>query len=152
MNLDDWLHFVHVIAAMTWVGGGFMLSLIGLRARSRPQMIGEFGQTLPFVGLRVLMPAVILVPVTGVWMVLASSEWHFSQLWVRVGLGLFVVAFLIGAVYMSRVGIQMDRASRPGADRTADLRRLLDRWLVGYATVLVVLLLAVADMVFKPGA
>jgi hypothetical protein len=28
---------------------------------------------------------------------------------------------------------------------------LLDRWLVGYGTVLVVLLIAVWDMVFKPG-
>ena len=34
MSLDSWLHLVHVLSAMVWVGGGLMLSLIGARARS----------------------------------------------------------------------------------------------------------------------
>jgi uncharacterized membrane protein len=153
MNLEDWLHFVHVLAAMTWVGGGLTLIVIGIRARSspRPAAIGEFAEFLPYVGLRVLMPAVILVLVTGVWMVLNGAEWSFSQFWVRFALGLFAVAFLIGAVYLSRVGIQMQRlASAAGADASA-AAHLLNRWFVGYGVVLTVLLVALWDMVFKPG-
>ena len=138
---------------MAWVGGGLTLIIIGIRARSspRPAAIGEFAEFLPFVGLRVLMPAVVLVLVTGVWMVLNGAEWNFSQFWVLFALGLFALAFLIGAVYLSRVGIQMQRvATAAGGDASA-AARLLNRWFVGYAVVLTVLLVALWDMVFKPG-
>jgi len=152
MTLDLWLHFLHVLAATVWVGGGVILSLIAVRTRSSsdPRAIGEFARVLPYVGLRVLMPAVVIVFVTGLWMVLAGSEFSLSQTWVLVGLGLFAVAFLIGAVYMSRIGNQLDRAAR--ADSAGPgLRALLDRWIAGYAAVLVILIVAVWDMVFKPG-
>jgi uncharacterized membrane protein len=153
MSLDLWLHFLHVVSAMVWVGGGVILSLIALRTRRRSdeRSMGEFAQTLPYVGLRVLMPAVIVLLVTGVWMVVSDSGFGFSQLWVRLGLGLYVLAFLLGAVYLSRVGIQLDRAARPDSGGTSNLARLLDRWLLGYGAVLVILLIAVWDMVFKPG-
>jgi uncharacterized membrane protein len=152
MSLDLWLHFLHVLAATVWVGGGLMLSLIAVRARSSPdpRAISEFGRTLPYVGLRVLMPAVVIVLVTGVWMVLAGSEFSLSQTWVIAGLGLFAVAFLIGAVYMSRIGIQLDRAARADSGGPG-LRALLDRWIAGYGAVLVILIVALWDMVFKPG-
>jgi len=132
MSLDSWLHLVHVLSAMVWVGGGLMLSLIGARARSSsdPRAIADFARLLPFVGIRVLMPSVILVLLTGVGLVLADSEFRFSQLWVLLALALFAVAFLIGG---------------------AGAAPLLNRWLVGYWVVLAVLLVAVWDMVFKPG-
>jgi uncharacterized membrane protein len=153
MNLDSWLHVVHVLAAMVWVGGGVILSLVGLRARSNsnPAAIGDFARTLRYVGLRALMPAVVLVLVTGVWQVLASSAWKLSQLWVVVALGLFGVAFLIGAVYLSRVGIALERVAEGDGSDKEDAVGLLNRWLVGYTVVLGVLLVAVWDMVFKPG-
>jgi uncharacterized membrane protein len=153
MTLDNWLHFVHVVAAMAWVGGGLILSVMGLQARSsaRPDAVRDFGLVLPFVGIRVLMPAVILVLVTGVWMVIASAEWHLSQFWVLLALGLFAVAFLVGAVYLSRVGIQMERFANDQSGDASTGTRLLERWLIGYGIVLALLLVAVWDMVFKPG-
>ncbi len=153
MSLDSWLHLVHVLSAMVWVGGGLMLSLIGARARSSsdPRAIADFARLLPFVGIRVLMPAVILVLLTGVALVFADSEFNFSQLWVLLALALFAVAFLIGAVYLSRVAIQLDRATAGQGQTVAGAAALLNRWLVGYWIVLAVLLVAVADMVFKPG-
>src|SRR6266581_703688 len=153
MSLDSWLHLVHVLSAMVWVGGGLMLSLIGARARSSsdPLAIADFARLLPFVGIRVLMPAVILVLLTGVALVFADSEFNFSQLWVLLALALFAVAFLIGAVYLSRVAIQLDRATAGQGQTVAGAAALLNRWLVGYWIVLAVLLVAVGDMVFKPG-
>ncbi len=84
-----------------------MLSLLGARARKSedPRLIGDFAQTLSYIGLRVLTPAVIAVLLTGIWLVLTGSEWKFTQLWVLLGLGAFITAFLIGAVYMSRTAI-----------------------------------------------
>ncbi|TMG22849.1 MAG: DUF2269 family protein [Chloroflexi bacterium] len=149
----DWIHLVHVVAAMVWVGGGVVLMLVGRRAQSSPdpKAIGEFARTLRYVGLRALMPAVILVLVSGVWMVAANAAWKFTQVWVLLALGLFGIAFLIGAVYLSGVGIQLARAAEASDAGHGALVRLISRWLVGYGLVLVTLLVAAWDMVFKPG-
>jgi len=148
----SWLLFVHVLSAMVWLGGGLTLMLAGFRARSssRPEAVAEFAGTVPFVGLRVLMPAVVLLLVTGVWQVLASSAWSFSQLWVRLALGLFVLAFLVGAIYLSRVGIGLARATA-GNRLASEGAALLNRWPAGYVVVLGLLVIAVWDMIFKPG-
>jgi uncharacterized membrane protein len=153
MTLEPWLHFLHIVGAIIWVGGGVMLSLVGARARKSedPHIIAEFARTLSYVGLRILMPAVVVVLVAGVWLVLISSEWDFTQLWVLLGLGAFVLAFLIGAVYLSRVAISLERlTSLTDLDLQA-ARNTLGSWISGYQVVLVILLIAVWDMVFKPG-
>ncbi len=152
MTLELWLHLAHVAGAIVWVGGGMMLSLVGARARQSRDLavIGEFARTLSYVGLRVFTPAVLVVLVSGVWLVLVSSEWNFSQLWVLLALGAFVVAFLIGAVYLSRSAIQLDRAVSQNADLQA-ASDALRRWLVGYGVVLIILVFALWDMIFKPG-
>jgi uncharacterized membrane protein len=153
MTLEPWLHFLHILGAIIWVGGGVMLSLVGARARQSedPRIIGEFARTLSYIGLRVLTPAVVAVLVTGIWLILAGSEWNFAQLWVLLGLGGFIAAFLVGAVYLSRIAIQLERlATRTDVDLLA-ARDILGRWIVGYRVVLVILLFVVWDMVFKPG-
>lgn len=152
MRISSWLQFLHVLGAMAWVGGGATLSLAGLQARRSDDAaaIAQFARTLRYIGIRLMMPAVIVVLGTGVWLVLASAEWHFSQTWVLVGLGLFGFAFLVGAVYLSGVAARLERAvAAPGG---AAASALVARWLVGYALVLVTLLAALWDMVFKPGS
>jgi uncharacterized membrane protein len=153
MSLDIWLLVVHILGAMVWVGGGVMLTLIGVRARSSsdPNAMGEFARVVPYVGPRVLGPAVVVLLVTGVLMVLRSAAWNFSQVWVLLALGLFVLAFVIGAIYLSRVGIEMARVAGGDGVAIAKGAALLNRWLLGYGAILLLLLVAVWDMVFKPG-
>lgn len=153
MNLVTWLKFAHILGAMIWIGGGVMLSLIGIRARQSkdPHFIGEFSRTLSYVGLRVLMPAVIVVLVFGVWLMLISPAWQFTQLWILLALGAFALAFLIGAVYLSRIALALDKLTAGTDFDLKAARDLLSRWIVGYQIVLFILLFAVWDMVFKPG-
>jgi uncharacterized membrane protein len=130
MNLLTWLKFGHILGAMIWIGGGLMLSLLGMRARQSedPHFVREFVQTLSYVGLRVLMPAVIAVLVFGVWMVLAFLAWQFTQLWILLALGAFAIAFVIGAVYLSRIALALDKLTAMDFDlETA--RDLLNRWI-----------------------
>ncbi len=153
MTLEPWLHLAHILGAIIWVGGGVMLSLVGVRARQSedPSLIKEFARMLSYVGLRVLTPAVVVVLVSGIWLVLSGSEWNFSQLWVLLGLGAFVLSFLIGAIYLSRIAIQLERTATGAEIDLPAARDLLGRWIVGYGVILVILLFAVWDMVFKPG-
>jgi uncharacterized membrane protein len=153
VSLGLWLKLLHILGAIVWVGGGVMLSLVGGRAKKSgdPRIIADFAKTLSYVGLRALMPAVIVVLVTGVWIVLATSGFSFTQLWVLLALGAFAIAFLIGAVYLSRVAINLERLATGTNPEPLAIRDLLSRWIIGYQVILLVLVFAVWDMVFKPG-
>jgi uncharacterized membrane protein len=152
MALRFWLLLIHILGAVIWIGGGVMLSVIGARARQSedPRTIGEFAQLLSYVGLRVLMPAVIAVIVSGVWLVFISP-WSFTQLWIILALGAFVLAFLIGALYLSRIALKLERVTTRADASLQAARDLLGRWIIGYQVILLILLFALWDMVFKPG-
>ena len=151
--MDPWLHVAHILGAVVWVGGGLMLSVIGLRARRSGDsaIIREFAQTLAYVGLRLFMPAVLVLLVSGVWMVL-SGYGSIGQLWILLALGGFAAAFVIGAVYLSGVVVELERVASQGDGSPTVVRALLGRWIAGWGIVLLVLVFTVWDMVFKPGA
>ena len=153
MDLVPWLHLIHIAAATIWVGGGVTLSVIGARARrsNEPLVVGDFARLLSYVGLRVFTPAVVVVLLSGIGLVLVDSEWSFTQAWVLLGIVAFAIAFLIGAVYLSRSALRLGRLADEASMSLPAAREQLDRWLAGYAVVLIVLLFALWDMVFKPG-
>src|SRR5262245_1901160 len=166
MTLEPWLHLAHVAGATIWVGGGLTLSLVGLRTRRSGELVvlREFARTLSYVGLRVFTPAVLVVLVSGVWLVLAG-EGSLTQLWVLLALAAFAAAFLIGAVYLSRNALQLERVVTQGQDQGQQdqgqqdqgavlqaARDALGRWLIGYGAVLAILAFALWDMISKPGA
>jgi hypothetical protein len=91
-----------------------------------------------------------VVLLSGLWLVLAGSEWNLGQLWVLLALGAFVAAFLIGALYLSRVAIRLQRAATATPD-LAVARGAIGQWLLGYGVVLAILVFALWDMVIKPG-
>lgn len=154
MSLQSWLLFLHVTAAMVWVGGGVAMGVLGLRVRRRPDRgsLSEFSAALGQVGLRVFMPALLAVLGTGLAMVLDGSGRRLSQPWILIGLGLFVAAFLIGSIYVSRVSIALERVMGGPAADTTEAAALVGRWLLGYGLILLLLVAAVWDMVFKPFA
>jgi uncharacterized membrane protein len=152
MSIEPWLHFAHIGAAMIWVGGGVVLMMVGLRVRRSGDVafMSEFARTLSYVGLRVLTPAVVVVLASGIWLVLQQSR-SFGELWILLALGAFALAFLIGAVFLSRNAIALERlATRANADATG-AREALDRWIFGYLVVLALLVFTLWDMIFKPG-
>jgi uncharacterized membrane protein len=151
-SLNDWLMFIHVLAAMVWVGGLVALSAFGvlaLRAGDRDavaRFIGSFRTIGPFV----LMPAAIAVLVLGIWMVLADEAWTFEQTWIWLALVLLVAAVVVGAVFLSRAALAAERAVQAGD--LVQATRQLRRWSWGIRLILLLLVVATWDMVFKPGA
>ena len=150
MDVEPWVHFLHVASASVWVGGGIIMAVVGVHTRRNtdPARLADFAQLLPFAGLRVLTPAVILVLLTGLWLVATSAEWNFGQLWVLIALAGFIGAFLIGVLYLSRTTGALERAA------STDVRAAqaaVGRWLGGYGVVLAILLFVMWDMVVKPG-
>ena len=150
-RLYDWLLFLHVLAAMIWVGGGIMLATAAARVLRDPDRgaVGRLTRSLRVLGPLVLAPATVAVLGLGIGLVVDTDAWDFGQLWLQLGVGLFAAAFVIGATWQSRTAIAATRAAERGDD--GEGRRQLRRWLAGYALIVLLLVVAVWDMTTKPG-
>jgi uncharacterized membrane protein len=149
-SLYQWLMFLHVLAAMTWLGGLVVLiALSGLLIRTRDRdAIGRFSASLRRIGPLTLAPSTIAVVSLGIGLVLDSDSWRFSQGWIVLALALFAAAFLIGAAFQSRAAILLQRAVDAEDDDLAV--RQLRRWAWGMRLILLLLVVATWDMVVKP--
>jgi uncharacterized membrane protein len=149
-TLYDWLVFLHVLAAMVWLGGGVMLAVTATRVLrdQAPGGVARFSGNLRVLGPLVLAPATVAVLGLGIALVLDTEALDFGQLWVQLGLGLFVGAFLIGALYQSRTALAASRAA--DRDDDTEARRQLRRWSWGYRLIVVLLIVATWDMTTKP--
>ena len=125
-----------------------LLATLALRSHD-PAEVGRFIGSLRLIGPVVLAPAMLAVLGFGIWLVLDSETWSFEQTWVWLALILFGAAFLVGAVFQSRAAIDAQRASDSGQHHLA--ARQLNRWSLGMRLILLLLVVAAWDMVFKPG-
>jgi uncharacterized membrane protein len=128
MTQYELLLFVHVLAASTWVGGAVTLKVQSARAlKSDPDRAAELTLETERVGTTVLMPSSIVLLVAGLWLVF-EGDWGFGPLWIKLGLGIYVVSAVAGAVFLGPLYKQVGelRAERgPGdAEVTARLQRI----------------------------
>jgi uncharacterized membrane protein len=103
-TLYEWLLFLHILAAMVWIGGLAALSLFGvsvLRNHDR-EAVARFVGDLRVVGPMLLAPSSVLVVGLGIWMVADDEAWGFGQTWIWLALALVGTAVLVGAVFLSR--------------------------------------------------
>lgn len=144
---------IHVMAAVVWVGGNINAQIIATRiARENDRAkLADMAAQFEFVGTRVFMPASLVLLVLGVWMVLISGAWSFSQFWVLAALAMFAYSFASGAFYL---GPSLGKvkalyaAEGVGSQAAEELMRKLFRF---SRIELVLLILIVFDMVLKPG-
>ena len=149
-SLYEWLLFLHILAAMIWLGGLVALAAFGARVLSGDgETVARFVGSLRVIGPTVLAPSSVLVVALGIWMVIDNDAWDFGQTWVWLALALVAAAVLVGAAFLSRYALAAGRAVDAGDD--AGAVRQLRRWALGIATIVLLLVVTTWDMVFKPG-
>ncbi|MEJ0097320.1 MAG: DUF2269 family protein [Bauldia sp.] len=143
------LKFLHVAAAIVWIGGGFCLVLIAIAA-DRRQDREEFARVLHSLILlagSVLTPAAVIALLSG----LAATwlSWGFDNLWIILGLIGFAATFLTGNIFLTPRAKRMSEiVAREGV---SDGAIAIGRELVSLAKFdYVMMFVVVADMVFKP--
>jgi uncharacterized membrane protein len=148
-NPYTWLVFLHILAAMIWVGGAVYLNVLVSRVvrQGQPDAVAQFTTNITVLGPRLFAPTILVVLGTGIWMVMES--WEFAQLWVQMSVTLFIAAVLVGAVQLSRTSIAAGRAV--GSGDHSEAVRQLRQWAWGFRLVLLLLVAATWAMVFKPG-
>jgi uncharacterized membrane protein len=149
-SYEFWL-FLHISAAIVWIGGAAVAQVFGLLAKRAgdPARSAAFGQDMAFIGPKVFMPAALVVLITGV-ILTEDGNWPWSEPFVWLGIvGWGIVAFT-GFAYltraMKRVGARM-AAEGPSPALGTEMNRLV---LLGRVLVLV-LFVIVFVMVVKPG-
>jgi uncharacterized membrane protein len=142
---------VHVAVAVFWVGGGLLLTLLGLKAErsSDPNEVVTLARWAGWVGERLFAPAGFVVLLMGIAMMI-NTDWGWGHFWVVAGLVGYALTFFTGVAVLSPLGKRIGELSQsqgPTAPETlAAIRRIL---LIARFDV-AVLVLVVADMVTKP--
>lgn len=150
---EFWL-FLHIAAAILWVGGGTALgAMMGRlqKAQAGPAM-GAVGAQMEFFSKALFMPASLLAVVSGVAMVLTGDVWEFEDPWIAVGLAGFLFTMIIGMAVMGPTGKKLKELGPnrpPGDAEVAGLQAKMKRF--GMINTLV-LWVVVVFMVFKPGS
>jgi uncharacterized membrane protein len=148
----DWysiVKFLHVVSAILWVGGGFSLMVLAVRADRAGNIEGmlQAMRATGELGNRFFAPMSMLTLAFG--LILCWFWVGFSDLWILIGLAGFATTFCIGMFIF-----------KPTADRMAGMiakdgvtpsalaqgRRILVAARLDYSVMLVI----IADMVLKP--
>jgi len=142
---------VHVSVAVFWVGGGILLTVLGIKAEMAddPNEIVTLARWAAWTGERLFAPAGGVVFAMGIAMMI-NTDWGWGKFWVVVGLIGYAMTMFTGMAILSPQAkriTELAESKGPTAPETlAAIRRIM---LVARFDI-AVLLVVVADMVTKP--
>jgi uncharacterized membrane protein len=146
------LLYVHILSAIVWVGGAIYAQLLAVRVSraSDPAELPMVARHTAYLGLRVFLPASLLIIITGVVMTLQA--WNFGQTWIAVAVALWVVSAGLGGIYVGPRVAKVSALFEAEGPTSASARSLLDRLFLVSRLELVSFFVIIGLMVFKPGA
>ena len=148
----DWysiIKFLHIVSATLWVGGGFVLFLLGVLAEragnidDKLQAMRASGQ----LGGKFFAPMSMLTLIFG--LIMCGFWVGFTDLWILIGLAGYATTFSIGMFIFKPTGERMGAMIAKDGVTPAVLaigQRMMNAARFDYAVMLVIL----ADMVLKP--
>ena len=151
MTRYELLVLLHVITVIVWLGAGFTMDLLFLRAeRTRnPAEIGKTAELQEWLVPRVFIPTSLLTLISGVLLVW-DGPWSFGDLWILIGLAAWIGSFGVGFLFIRPQGEEIKEIVAREGPTSVEARRLGRRLGVVARVQLLALFLAVADMVLKP--
>jgi uncharacterized membrane protein len=98
----EFLLFVHITAAVVWLGGAFMFQMYGLVVRrgGDPEEMARFAGRAGSLSERMFVPASLTVVLAGIGLMI-DGNWDWDQLWVIFALVTFAASFLTGLLVLS---------------------------------------------------
>ena len=102
MTWYEFLLFVHIGAAMIWLGGAFTFQMYGMVVRrgGDPEEMARFAGRAGSLAERMFVPASLVVIAAGILMMI-DGNWDWGQLWVIFALVTFAASFLTGLLVIS---------------------------------------------------
>ena len=152
MTWYEFLLFFHVSMAVIWVGGGAMMQFFGLRAihDTDPMRLVQLGGDIEWIGARILLPTSLLAAASGVLLVIDSDFWGFGDDWIVIGIVLFAITALAGALFFGPESGRLGRLVEAEGPLSPAVQAKLRRLLALSRADLMLLFLIVFDMSVKP--
>jgi uncharacterized membrane protein len=142
---------VHVGVAVFWVGGGLMLTVLGLRAERAddPNEMVTLARWAAAVGEKIFAPAGLVVLLMGIAMMI-HTDWGWGKFWVVAGLVGYGLSFALGIAVLGPQAKKITALAESKGSTAPETLAAIGRILVIARVDAAVLLLVVADMVTKP--
>lgn len=149
----DTLKWLHVMAAIAWIGSGLFVQYYAtsLRRGNEWQRLAAFARDLEKASKQLFIPASGVVLVMGVLMVAYAPFVGIKETWVWLGLVGYAATFVTGAFFIGPTAVKLGKMVEAEGPDAPGVRPLMARIFTISRIDRVVLLLVVADMVFKPG-
>ena len=125
MTWYEFLLFVHVTAAVIWLGGAFTFQMYGavVRRGGDTDEIARFAGRAGMLGERMFVPASVVVILAGIGMMI-DGNWDWGQLWVVFALVTFAASFVTGLFVISPMAKRLPEIG-PGTPAGQELIRRL---------------------------
>jgi uncharacterized membrane protein len=151
MSLYELLLALHIVAAIIWLGAGFALTLLILRAQLAHDVTAkaQVNSQGDWLAPRLFIPAAFSTFLFGILLVIEGS-WNLDTLWIALGLGGWLVSFLTGMLYFKSEGERIEQLVQEHGPEHPEVERRLDRMEAVGRVELALLFLIVVDMVVKP--
>jgi uncharacterized membrane protein len=142
---------IHVSVVVFWVGGGILLTVLGLKAETSddPNEVVTLARWAAWTGERLFAPAGGIVLLAGIAMMI-NTNWGWGKFWVVVGLIGYAVTFFTGVAILSPQAKRITELSETKGATAPETLAAIQRILVIARLDVAVLLIVVADMVTKP--
>jgi uncharacterized membrane protein len=147
------LVFLHVSAAIVWLGAAVTIQLLAIRAdrSGDPGELQKIAADSEWLATRLFIPASLLVLAFGIALVV-DGPWSFDQFWIVLGLAGYAFSFLVGILYLSPESGRIERlVAEHGGGHPAVIAATRRIFLVSRIE-LGVLFVVVLDMAVKPTA
>ena len=148
------LKYVHILTAMIWLGTSIYLQFTATRLAKAndPERMAAFAKDTEYTGTHLIMPSTILLLLMGIALVAYSPVYAFTDTWILLAFAAYVATFVTGAFVIGPTSGKIGTLLEAEGPASPEAQALITRIFSVSRVDLVVLLLVVADMVFKPGS
>jgi uncharacterized membrane protein len=142
---------IHVLAAIVWLGGGAMITVLALRAkRANDNMeLLRIGKQAEWLSTRVFVPASLVVLAFG-FVLVHKGHWGYGHFWVIFGLAAWAASFVVGATFLGPESGRLAKLIEAKGPEDPEVLARLERILAVARTDVALIFLIAADMVAKP--
>lgn len=150
MDIYSFVKLLHILAATGWVGGAFLTTVLSeLAMRSSGQVFQSFSSLAARIGGIVFIPSAILTLLFGV--ILTAMSWSFAALWILLALAGIAISMVMGVVLIKPTTERIAQLVEAEGPDSPQVRALYSDLLRFGRFELVLMVIVIADMVYKPG-
>lgn len=148
MDFYPWLKTLHILLAIVALGANITYGFWLVRAQREPQHLGYALRGVKFLDDRVANPSYGGLLVVGI--VLVLMRWEFTDLWIAVAIGLYVLMGVITFIWYAPAQRRQIEVYEAGGPETAEFAELTGRLRALGIALPVIVVTIVVLMVVKP--